>query len=647
MNTNEMIGSDFIYQIDSSYGLSQDGYIATGTESIVYKGLKISKDRKITLSCVLKFKYKHVRMSTKDNEEEGIDVLKRFKENDLKIFDKLQNCRSVVRIYDVIEDLGDFSVLDKHIPKGGKPLLIDREKFFCVVEEFVDGWSLEEYCRDVYWKLTDTKELQYGLKEKVSFHEFNFELQKSKLESYKKDYKSIIRYQNEIYNFMIDLCDIMEYVTEKNRILHLDIKPDNIMVTRYGKELILIDFGRSGTLNENDYIENQLAGADYNTEERIERMFQYGTLGYAAPENYVEAINGSKYPLDKNKVDLGKMTIESDIFSFGATFWECLNIFELYTNSREFAKDKSEGGSYDYYRNHVMNNEAYCDRDLSLTSSHYHLELEKIIRKCTRLRDENYRNPDNDRYYHSYKKLREDIEFARDSSPTIVKTENTKVRNTFGIVGTVVGFIVILIVLQGGLRLSLNYLSQRKWDSIVETYNSTQIERLGSVSADLIESARTQNESKVYEDTYKFLLDNDNLIDSAEGSVLINLLDKMDDSIDISGYIDDIIINADDRRYSDIIKNIVKLKEPDQSLGYDISKAIYDIEIKGYSSNNEKNIISGYNILVNNKDNKEFHSIIVRLKNTLNHDEAINIISNYTEKTRSEIIEFFDEIEMR
>ena len=49
MNTNEMIGSDFIYQIDSSYGQSQEGYIATGTESLVYKGLKISKDRKITL----------------------------------------------------------------------------------------------------------------------------------------------------------------------------------------------------------------------------------------------------------------------------------------------------------------------------------------------------------------------------------------------------------------------------------------------------------------------------------------------------------------------------------------------------------------------------------------------------------------------
>ena len=53
-------GSEFNYIIDTSYGLSSDGYIATGTESIVYKGLKISKDRKITLSCVLKFKYKHI-----------------------------------------------------------------------------------------------------------------------------------------------------------------------------------------------------------------------------------------------------------------------------------------------------------------------------------------------------------------------------------------------------------------------------------------------------------------------------------------------------------------------------------------------------------------------------------------------------------
>ncbi|RHA81599.1 hypothetical protein DW918_02710, partial [Eubacterium ventriosum] len=67
-------------------------------------------------------------------------------------------------------------------------------------------------------------------------------------------------------------------------------------------------------------------------------------------------------------------------------------------------------------------------------------------------------------------------------------------------------------------------------------------------------------------------------------------------------------------------------------------------------------------ILLNNKDNKEFHSIIVRLKNTLNHDESIRIVRlkntlNHDEsiriisqdigKSRSDIVKLFDEIEMR
>lgn len=73
-------------------------------------------------------------------------------------------------------------------------------------------------------------------------------------------------------------------------------------------------------------------------------MFQHGTLGYAAPECYAKPADGSEFPFELNFTQ-GKLSIESDIFSFGATFWECLNIFELVTKSRKFSEDV-----HDFYK---------------------------------------------------------------------------------------------------------------------------------------------------------------------------------------------------------------------------------------------------------------------------------------------------------
>ncbi|MEE1304825.1 MAG: protein kinase [Agathobacter sp.] len=636
MGMNEIRGSEFTYKIDTSYGLSQDGYIATGTESIVYKGLKISKDKKFVLSCVLKFKYKRIN---------DTDIVKRFKESELKIFDALQNCRSVVRIYDVIEDLGDFTVVDKHIPQGRKPLLIDREKFFCVVEEFVDGWSLEEYCRDEFWKLTETRDLQYGIKERVGFHNFAESVKKQILNSYKHDYNSILKYQNEMYKFMINFCEIMEYITESKNVLHLDIKPDNIMVTRYGKELILIDFGRAAYLNQDGYVESNLLEADYNTEERIDRMFQYGTLGYAAPENYVKPIMGSQFPLASNEITFGKMTIESDIFSFGATFWECLNMFELYTGNKEFAKAKGEGGSYDFYKNYVLNDLAYCDRDLSLTSRHYHYQLEKIIEKCTRRRRAGYDDKNNKMYYHSYKELREDIEKARDSSPAIVKTDNVKIRNTFGIMGVALGIVVVLFLIRGILGLSVNVLAQKKWDQIQENYNSTKVEKLGGITKELIESSAVIQRAGVYEEVYEFLLEDDGYIDSAEASILVNLLDSISNKDDLSKYIDELLLHSDERRYGEIAKEIVRLDPGQDCVGYNIAEAIYNIELYSHLGENRINIVNGFKVLEKYKDKEKFAPILVRLKNTLDHDTTISVLQDELDISRVEIKELFQEID--
>lgn len=35
---------------------------------------------------------------------------------------------------------------------------------------------------------------------------------------------------------------------------------------------------------------------DYNQNESIDKLYQYGTLGYAAPECYSKAANGSAFP---------------------------------------------------------------------------------------------------------------------------------------------------------------------------------------------------------------------------------------------------------------------------------------------------------------------------------------------------------------
>jgi len=62
---NEIIGNRYRYIIDTSYGINKDGFIAIGTESVVYKGLKTELNGGLQFSCVLKFKPKYVLVDGK------------------------------------------------------------------------------------------------------------------------------------------------------------------------------------------------------------------------------------------------------------------------------------------------------------------------------------------------------------------------------------------------------------------------------------------------------------------------------------------------------------------------------------------------------------------------------------------------------
>ncbi len=624
-NNDIIIGSEFNYKIDTSYGLSADGYIATGTESIVYKGVKTSRDGKTMLSCVLKFKYKSVKVGAEEGCEKIVDLYDKFRSHDLKIFDELQDCRSVVRIFDVIEDLGEFSVTDTHVSEGKKSISINREKFFCVVEEYIDGWSLEEYCRDEYWKLTETVDVGNDLKKRVPFHMFSPEKRKTMLYSYQHDYDEIIRYQSEMLDFMLNLCEILKYITDKKRILHLDIKPDNIMITRYGKEIVLIDFGRSEHIDsETKSVSSTLGATDYNQEKQsFARQFQYGTLGYAAPECFATPMNGSDFPFDDTGITKGRMSVESDIFSFGATFWECLSIFELYTGNKLFSSEKSDDGYGAFYRKYLLSDDAYFDRDLSITSSHFHEKLEKIIKKCTRKRVAGYLDKGSqvyDLYYHDYGQLQEDIQLAKESAPVLVKTENIKVRNAFGVSGVMAGLIGSILLVCGFLKLTGSYFAQRKMDNIMRNYNPTLIERLEDAAVEQMKSSTEAEKHNIYDKAYKFLKEQDDNLDHSETVVLVDLLKQVNDESFIDESIDTMLLDVDQKGFSGCIEYTVTNLTDCNSIGYELAVQIYNAQKR-------INLSKCYSVLVDNVDNAKFSKLIQRLAQDLNHDELITKIA--------------------
>lgn len=617
---NEIRGNSYKYIIDQSYGIEKDGFIAQGTESIVYKGLKARIEGGMQFSCVLKFKPKRVR-----TEGGEIDRLHAFKTEEWKIFEELRECRSIVRIDDVIESLDDFILPCPYIESG----IISDAGYFCVVEEFIDGWNLDEFCREEYWKLRRIEPVGNGVKRAVDFHEFSSKDKERIQASY--SYDNILKYQNQMMLFMINLCEIMEFVTEQKDILHLDIKPENIMVTRHGKELVLIDFGRSRKVTKaNRFAQSMMAPVDYNEKEStMEKMYEYGELGYAAPECYCEAVEGSRFPFSM-KAKRGRMSIESDIFSFGATFWECLNLFELVTKNQKFAKD-----SHDFYRDYFLNDRAYCNRDLSLTSTAYHKKLEAILVKCTRVRDQDPIK--SDRYYHSYKELRRDIADARDSMPAIVREEDVKVRNAFRFCGAMIAFSLVFLIISGIYHKAAFNIAQRKWENIAGGYNDTQFYRLEQIADELITAASEGRKDAVYDEIAAFTYQGDD-ISQYETEMLVGFLQKMNSSERLPERVDEIMRNANDRKFKEISSAIIKLGEVEGSIGYELAQAIYNVEVVNTG------IVDAYLTLRIYQDSTEFRNAVIKLRNVLDNDETIKTISESEGMTRQEIQDFFKSI---
>lgn len=639
--STQIQGTKFLYEIDKKD--FPDGFIASGTESFVFKGRKVSIDENgksdLSFSCVLKFKPK------------SSERLDRFKNQELKIFEELQECRSVARIYDVVEDIGENFELE--IP-GTKVFIRNSNPnnsedilpCFCVVEEFIDGWSLEQYCRREFWGLEKYKDNRW-----INFHDFSDIEKQEVLEKY-KDEKTFFRYQEKLLRFMQSLCGILMFIstTSKKKVLHLDIKPENIMVTRQSEELVLIDFGRSIFLPDDaTFVYHNLPSVNYHEKEEINSLFSHGTIGYAAPECYANADNESEFPFSQEGYEIGRMSIESDIFSFGATFWECMNIVELMTNNELFAESPHK-----FYEQNLLNDAAYFSRDLSLESTgplggRYHLSLQKIISKCTRQRKTGYLESDD--YYHYYKDLKDDLDDARDSIPTVKKGENKQIKNAAIILGVCIGCILSLLLFSFVYKAVGYRISTNDWKELIEeidtygeknsTYQATQYNKLSEIALERMQLGDDSQKRLVCKECFEYLC-NDNDISAVEASIIVSLLAEFDDDSDKFVYIDKIMKNTNPVEISAVSSIINGIGLPNGNLAYDLAAAIYSVE-----NTNNYNYAEAYALLLAHENDSNYRNVIKHLAVSLNNkgDRVINAIANEMDITRSEVTDFLNQLE--
>lgn len=100
--------------------------------------------------------------------------------------------------------------------------------------------------------------------------------------------------EKEALEYIIPLCDALEVVHEKG-LLHLDIKPSNILIKKQTNTPVLIDFGISKF--------TEASGDDHSTTAPVAL-----TKGYA--------------PLEQYGQDLAKLTISTDVYSVAATLYK-------------------------------------------------------------------------------------------------------------------------------------------------------------------------------------------------------------------------------------------------------------------------------------------------------------------------------------
>ncbi len=542
-------------------------FIAIGGESIVFRGKKTATQRPYAL----KFRSK--------------ERLYEFENGELQVLYQLYEC-SIGKIEGVIYDIPQnvFRQIYNCIPKselekrkaeskkGVKPIDPNAE-YFCIIEDYIPGCDLAKYCR--------TKRLTPMMN---------------------ASYQEVLEFQRKLLDWTIQFCEIMKNVTGKNHVLHLDIKPENIMIMNETEAVVLIDFGMSIPLLENCQYAN--IGDIYPESYMYEEGVCYGTRSFAAPECCYDKNMRSIY----NHTPTGRADERSDIFSFGATLWDCIN-----TQGDGLRIKESEDG---YFR-----------RDLFNTPKGYTEEFENIIIKCT--------EKDPDKRFQSFEELKKAARTALKKMPRTYG--NNKVSRGFAIAAII---LTVISSVLGGMTLRYNNLTfeiaKDEFDNFDRASNSS-ITKFASVATNYAEANREYNGNaqEVYEDIIKKAYADDSYIKKDEyEKVLLPCLDCAEDDIDICDfYADTIMQKLPDKE--DTINSISNLVDKDDRFkrnnnggdGWQLAHAVQNVM-------NSENWKETYETV---KSFADSDVDCIEYRNVLKH--LIKALNNYIDETADAIKE--------
>ena len=157
-------------------------------------------------------------------------------------------------------------------------------------------------------------------------------------------------------------------------------------------------------------------------------------------------------------------------------------------------------------------------------------------------------------FYHGYDEIIRDLEDARDSIPTVKKGENKQVKNSSITFGICIGCFLSLLLISGVYRAIGARIAKNNWNNLVSeinnhieqgdsAYQTTKQGELSEIALERMELATGAQELEVCDETFVFLC-NDNVINSSEATLMITLLNQLDDNNDKIQYADKIIEHA-------------------------------------------------------------------------------------------------------